>query len=286
MKIIKEIKENIYSNEYYKRVLESKSFNSSIRYLVKLSLVSALASAAIMVVVLRNLPSNIKQEISIGVAQFPGDLVVTVKNGEVSMNKKSPFAIPMPISWFDENERKHKTENLVTIDTEEQFSMEKFRSYKTFALLTKNELVVSNSTSGEVRILPVSSFGNHEITHDWLMEKEVWIYRMMPFIAVCAVVFMLIGYFIGGFLGTMFALLFYALFVWLTLKIKGIKTTYRKAYQVALHAITIVIVLHWIGIVIPIFDNILLSLIAILVVVWVNTTDKNKMKEAEVVDSK
>ncbi|MEK7585912.1 MAG: DUF1189 family protein [Patescibacteria group bacterium] len=271
MNIITEIKNSVYNPAYYQDVVSNKSFGSSVKYLAKLALISSLAISIFFAFQIPKVSKIAKEAISTSVVSYPEDLVVTMKNGNASINKPEPYIVKIPQSWQNIGDNDSSNlDNLIVINTKDDFNLETFRGYSTMVLLTKTEFISLKDSSGEIRIIPVSKFGNIEITKSWLIEKQAWIFKIMPKVAVLIIIFMYIAISIGIFLGTLFMLLFYALAIWLMSNLRKLNFSYKKSYQVGLHAVTLVVIVGIISTILSIPDNFFIRLLVLLCVVFLN----------------
>ena len=75
---------------------------------------------------LPKLPQYVAMAREKGAGFYPKDLVVTVKDGEVSTNVKEPYAIDLPFA----------PEHLLVLDT--KATAERFNEYKAFVVVGKN----------------------------------------------------------------------------------------------------------------------------------------------------
>jgi hypothetical protein len=166
MNIFKEIKSNIYDKEYYKGI-PNETFSKSIKYLFRLSLIGGLLSLVIFMVMSREMPNMIKTEVVKLVNEYPEELVITVENGQASINKEEPYMLPMSEDTkklMEESENKSTYSNALVIDTKNPFNIENFKKYNTFGLLTKEEIVFMNGDTGEIRIFPLKDIKENKQT--------------------------------------------------------------------------------------------------------------------------
>lgn len=289
MKIYTQIKNSIFNKDYYNNVVLNESFKSSLKYLAKLSLLVALFGIIIFSFFIPKITKEIKKEVSSFSSNYPEDLVVSVKNGEATINRTEPFVVKMPASFIESEDYKSlKIDNILTINTAEPFNIEKFREYSTISLLTKKELIVMQTERGDVNILPLSNLGDVEINKTLVLEKEILINKILPWVMA----FMLpIGYmliFIGLFMGTIIINFFYAVIVWALLKIKGIHLSYIKSYQVSIHAVTILLIFGMFSRFLGPLDNALTRALILAFIIYLNFDNKSnliKTKEAEEVEN-
>jgi hypothetical protein len=282
MKIFKEIKSNIYDREYYKEI-PNKPFRKSLKYLFKLCLLAGLGSLIVIGVMSKEMPNIIRTEVASVVNQYPEDLVVTFKDGLASTNKEEPVMIPIDESnkkIFEEKEGEEYS-NLVVIDTKNEFSLEKLKEYKTFALLTKENIIFSQGESGEIRIFPISDIDNLEVTKAWLLENTSKVLKKMPIIIAIITPIVYIMFVISHFVFTLLVNLFFALFIWVMSKVKNAGLDYKKSYQLGIHSSTIYVILSVLGMFLYPFNDSTIRIFAVILIIWINFFMKKETANPE-----
>lgn len=278
MKIFTNIKNSIYNKEYYRSSVMTETFGQSIKYLVKLCLVIAIVGALIFTIVVPFFGGKIKSEINSAVDSYPADLTITINNGEASINQPVPYIYKMPTE-ANTADNKSNYENLVVIDTNQSFSMDKYKEYKTYVLLTKSEIVYPENNKDGLKIMALSTFGNVVINQDWLRTKVEVIMKYLPVLLPVLFIFIFIGLFLINFIGELIILLLYALITWLILHLKGIKTSYQRAYQVSIHAVTLILILFLVSFAVSSFDNFFVKILVLAIVIIVNFDKPTEVDE-------
>lgn len=282
MKIFKEIKSNIYDVEYYKEI-PNKPFSKSLKYLFKLSLLAGLASLIIIGFMSKDMPKMIRSEVVNMVNQYPEDLVVTFEDGFASTNKEEPFMIPIQESNKELVQSKDGTDysNLLVIDTKNEFSLQKLKEYDTFALLTKENIIFSEGSGGEVRIFPLSDMDDLEITKAWLLENTSKVLKAMPVIIAIIAPIVYIMLTVSHFSFTLLVNLFFALFIWVMSKVKNAGLNYKKSYQFGIHASTIYVILSVLGMFIYPLNDFVIRTLAVILIIWINFFIKKETANPE-----
>ncbi|HEY5587926.1 MAG TPA: DUF1189 family protein [Candidatus Paceibacterota bacterium] len=287
MKIFTEIKNSIYNKKYYNTTVLNQSLRTSIKYLAKLSLLVAIIGVVIFAISIPFLSSTIKKSASSFVSSYPDDLVVSIKDGNASVNRTEPYMVKVPNDLINtDNSNSLKIENLVTINTTEPFTIDKFHQYSTLSLLTKKELVLMQSNKGEVKVMSLSDLGNIELTKTYVLEKEVLLNKILPWIMAILIPVLYVGMSLGIFIGTIIILFFYAAIVWFVLKIKGIKVSYKKAYQIALHASTLLIIFGAFSSFFSLLNNSFVRSLILIIIIYLNFDnflDATKKEESKIV---
>ena len=268
MKLLNTIKSSIYDRAFYRGLLQ-KPFKSSLGYffslVVLLSLISSVVFSFSAVPAAHSFLNSLGGKI---LDYYPDGLEVTIKDGHASTNVEEPYRLPIP------DEMKHAgnfteentgAENLLVIDTKAEFTVAQFESQKTLALLTRNEFIYKDKS--QIRIQSLDRVPNTTITKELISQFVGKAQPVLNFIVFFLPVLIFLGL---GLLysGLLTYLLFGALLVWLVAKIKKIKISYGKAYQIALHAATAGILVDWLiftfvpGAHIPLVFTVLLVLVA------------------------
>ncbi len=268
--ILIQIKNSIYNKEYYKLTVLTETFKNSVKYLSRLSLMISLVTVIVFTCFTPHVIKNIKNSFSPIVSSYPEDLNISIKDGKAYVNKSEPYYIKMPISITNVSEPKDvKFENMLVINTTEPFNLDKFKEYSTVAVLTQNE-IVSVSDSGEMKIVPLSKFKNIEITKSWIQDKQDLVYKFIPWVFVLLIILAFGGIFVFEIISGLFLTLLYAFIALGILKLKGIDLSYKKSYQVTLHAITLVLIIGAIGNFIKPINNIFIKVVLFIIIMYWN----------------
>lgn len=236
MKILNQIKNSVYNPEYYRELL-SQPASYSVKYLFKLSLIFALLF--VIGISAFFLPKMISMINSVGpgiINNYPNELEISVKEGNVSTNVQEPYFIKTPDSWKN-GEKKEKTpENLVVIDTKSEPSADNLKKYATLLLVTKN-YVIYHDNNGKITAETLEKMPNMIINKDSVTQfskkYSPYLNLFIPFIILILFVF---SFFIVAF--RMIYLLIVALFIWLIARIKKVDIGYGKSYQLGIHLMT------------------------------------------------
>lgn len=267
MNFLHQVKSSIYDPDFYS-ALASKPVGKSLKYYFELaSVIALLTTITFSVFVLPKIESFIDSFGSTIVSSFPAELEVKVREGKVSINVEEPYIVPVPKD-FEVEAKKPEYENMLVINTKESFDLEKFENYKTFAFINEGSFVYKND-SGRVTIQSLNSVPNLTINRttvsDWVSKTQPFV-RALPFmLPVLAFLAILIAY--------AFNLIYIAIvsiFVWLLMKLRKIETSYKKSFQIALHAVTLPTLLFFVFSMSGIGGFAFLPTLLLLVVVWIN----------------
>lgn len=165
-------------------------------------------------------------------AIFPDNLILTIANGHASINQPEPYFIKSPFP-------DPRMNNLVVIDTSDNFSSGDLKKYSTAVLVKKDFAVTEDSNQGKISSFAAMQ-GTTTIQKSDLTEviESVRPYFIPMVVVGGAFLFVIAGLFIAFFL-VLFHLMYLlipALGVLLLGAIRGLKLTYKESYIIALYA--------------------------------------------------
>jgi hypothetical protein len=283
MNIFLQIKNSIYNQDYYKNVVLNESLKQSIKYILKLSLILVLVLLIIFSFKIPGLITQGEKLVSTMARDFPEDLIISIKAGEVSINQPEPYVFGMPdYLQNDETTSLASNElNLLVINTTEDYSIDKFNEYQTLFLLAEKE-IVAKKDDNRLEVFSLTKVKNVDIDKNWILEKEsLFINKFLPWATALAIPFLYIALFIGFSLGALFLALWYALVVLLIFKLKKINLPYKKCYQIALHASTIVLILSLLNAYVPFFSNVIVKTFLLVIIILLNFQDQENFETQE-----
>lgn len=267
MNFHKKVKSSVYDPAYYSEVINS-SFGSSLKYFFKLIiLIAFIGSIYASFIVIPNFNSLVKNFGNELIDTYPSELEIKFKNGVVSTNVTEPYIIPVPKDEINKDYGKLKYDNLLVIDTKSDFTMEKFSSYNTVILLTKNAVV--SRDNNKITITDLKDVTNFTINHENLV---YWVNKFTPIVKVIpfAIPFAIFIGLLIFYSFNLFYLLFASLLVFILGKIRKQGLSYKKSYQVSLHALTLPLILTVLFSELKIHIFLFLPTVILLIVVWFN----------------
>lgn len=280
MQFLNNIKSSIYNPEYYKEIL-NKPFSYSFRYF--LSLAGIIAIVSTIVFSFNTVPeiNKVIGEISPNVLKYyPDNLEITVKNGIVSTNVPEPYYIKMPAEFKSEFQDSNnvstrtspdlsKIENMFVIDTLSPLTVDLFKSYKTFVLISRDSIAYYDNEA--VKIQSLGQDANGVVTKAKVAAALTGIMPFIKIIPFALVPIVFIFSLIGFILGNMIYLIFGAFVIWIFAKATKRNFTYEKSYQFGLHAITLGVILEaTIFQLYPVLEFPFLFTLLMLAIVWAN----------------
>jgi hypothetical protein len=240
MKIFTEIKNSIYSPEYYKEVLQ-KPMSYSIKYFFKFVLIFSFILAIIFSFVylpkVKIFFDNFGMQL---VNAFPSNLEVEIKNSQAFSLSPQPYFIKTP-SDFKTNNGQTNFENLITIDVNNVFDLNKFNSFNTLSVLNKDS--ISYIENNKISIQPLKGVPNFVANRENLSDFVNKVTPLLKFIYLVIPAGLFAGIYMS-FIFYLFYLIFGALVIWIILKIKKINIEYKKAYQIGIHILTPALIIN------------------------------------------
>lgn len=260
---------SISSLAYYRDVVKAP-FSFSLKYFAAFSIIMGLLLTVVTSLVI--LPPVTKFATRLATrAQilFPPDLVITVKNGELSTNVAEPLRFPIPFELFTDQTpaiSDQKQIYLMTIDTEARAA--DFPKMQSIILVTKTSLVISDERD-DYRIFSLKDFDDTTLDKPAVDQFITTLLPLLRLLPALLVTFLLGVFLVLLPLTRLLSLLLLSLLLAIAAKLMNISMTYSKLYQIGLHALTlpilIQIILTSVGLTpqIPFFNSILYLLLTL-----------------------
>lgn len=239
MNLFNQIKQSIYSPRYYSEIFK-ESFGSSLKYFLMIILLASVVQATGWIYTYVSVGQGMVRSFVDNITSvYPEELEVTIKDGIVSTNVAEPYFITIP-------ELENQSANLLVIDTKTPYSSSKFNEYKTAAWLSSDSLFVKESGEGKIRTVDLSGQKNliiNKALFDTLVSQiKPYLGLITPLVVIGSVlaVFMLNSL-------LLIYLLIPAAIIFLLLKIMKRSLSFSGSYKVALHAITLPLIISTVG---------------------------------------
>jgi len=237
MNFFTKVKNSLYDPFFYSSLKEQKLY-FSFRYFFSLI---ALLSVTIAFIFGVELAPTFSVENLKKLANFyPEELAIRIKSGVISTNVSEPYSIKENVNYSTLD--KDRYANWVVIDTKNDFSVDAFNKYDTRVLVGKSFIVIAKNRGqfewNDVSRMPDFSLSQARLLH-WI--DLIGSYHLLISLGLFVLVFLA---FFGFFTLKLLGLLIIALIIFLIGKIKKVPLSYKNSYQVALHAITIPVILH------------------------------------------
>lgn len=237
---LKIIKNNIWNSDYYEEVI-IKPLKTSFKYYFKMTFWLVLFYTAFVsifflpefILLTRNMVSHFSQS-------YPTELKVTFKDGQAFSNLTEPVVIPLAESEkkiFESIEGKiGSIENLLVIDTHNNFVLEEFDNYRSFFVLKKDALVARGADDKiEVSEIPAEMMVVSGADVRNMADKIQQIILLLAPLGVLIIYLFGISYFIF----IICFLILIALFAWLLLYIAKRDLSFKQSLAITLHACTL-----------------------------------------------
>lgn len=238
---------SLADREYYRDVMKAP-ITFSIKYLYLFAVISAMVGVVMMgmavFVSLPKIQEGVKNFKVNSLEAYPIELVIKIENGELTSNVPEPYHIS-PFKMKSED-----YDHFITIDT--KANVEDYRASRSIILLTRNAAVYPDNNTGarKAGVYQVYEFNRIQkpLVLDYTLYKNIIakiepLVNMIPlFVVGGMILFMLFAPFIGGavvFMIWLVQLLVLSLVPWLISKLFKNNYSYRKVYQLGLHALTL-----------------------------------------------
>lgn len=178
---------------------------------------------------------------------YPKDLVVTLKEGQVSTNAEEPVIIDGPETWKEILTESGSTKHVLVIDT--SATAEDFKRYNTYILVTKNSIVAQDNNG--TRVVPLDQqdrVDQEEIVIDQKFVMELitgleGILRYVPRIAATTLAMVVLFYpFAAAGLRWLWLLVYLfpmTLVMWAFSAATGKSYTYGQLYRLGIFGLTL-----------------------------------------------
>jgi len=225
---------SLTSPQYYKDLLEV-DFKFSIKYFAILAVIASMATLPNLVGPLTNDFVNQANKFVQSITDYyPDSLVVTIKEGNLSINEPEPYIVPLPDS-FEEQETEQPIENLIVIDT--KGTIDDMEKYNTIILINEKNVLINESN--KIEVFPLEGAPDTEINKEMVLElaeKTEPLINVLPYVFIVLAFIASLIYYFGI---RAIYLLVVATILLLVGSIKQLKVPFSKYYQIGIHAMTL-----------------------------------------------
>lgn len=171
---------------------------------------------------------------------YPQDLVITIKDGQVSTNVAEPLRFPIPYELFTDTPpaiSDQKQQYLITIDTNAQ--VENYKSSQSLIFITRDNLVITEDLDGSYRLFPISDIDDITIDKpqiDSLVNLLLPWFKYLPWL-LGIIIFLVFIIFLP--LLRLISLVFLSLILLVGANLLKLNLNYKKIYQIGLHSLTL-----------------------------------------------
>lgn len=232
--IFETFKKTIHNRNFYRAVAEAP-FYDAIRFYAKLAGILALIMTVGLGILLvpqgvafvrDRAPELVKK-------YYPMELVVKIEKGEATANVSMPYMIPVAGEGAIPKDSFFK--NMLVIDTTSEFDKKKFEEYKTYALLTKTD-IVTTSDHGQITIESLEKVPRVTIDQGLLFSWAEKIRGSLPVVTVVGLFITFVVVFFG-YLMYLVPLFLFALIPFCIAWLKKTPLSYGAAYKMSVYAI-------------------------------------------------
>lgn len=235
---------SLTSPAYYKDLLSVK-FGFSIKYIFILAFIAAAVTVPVTTGGLINDLRNELDKFMISTsAYYPDELVITMKDGQLSINQDEPFKFAIPEEYKKESlandSEMEDIENIVVIDPEG--TIDQLDEYKTVVLINKSNAIVRESN--KIEVYPLSDAPDGELTKNTVMgilDKLAPFVDAIPYIILVLAFILALVYYFGFRLAYLLAV---GGVLILASSARGLNLEFKKLYQIGLHAMTLPLVIE------------------------------------------
>jgi hypothetical protein len=197
---------------------------------------------------------------------YPEELVLTLEDGELSINQPLPYRIEFPSEWKEFMEMNKDLEiedinveslegyDLIMFARDSDIDASDLSVYKSIIIAGETKLYVYNPDEYEINIIPYDDFEidfvltHEEVSEGFAIAQEValeyWVFQKWFYVPLLALMFFG-GIYSAFIIGRLVQIFFFALVAWIICLVafskKGMK--YWETYRLSFHSLTPVVVL-------------------------------------------
>lgn len=235
MSFFKNILSSIYSPVFYSTIPQMP-FGSALRYFLSLILLLVFIQSIVFIPSALDIKSQVATWIDLAFTLYPDELVIKIRNGQVTTNVTEPYFIRLPAGKLD------GFENLVVIDTATPFSVSQFNQYRTFVWLTRDSIFLKGDKP-EIRTFDLSQVKDSTInkaTLNFYRDKfSPWLKFIIPIIIVGGVLLFFLSYTFR-----LLYLLLLSLLILVLAKVLKSGLNLGQAYKVGLYGMTLALLVE------------------------------------------
>ncbi len=230
---------SLTSPKYYADVVKTH-LSLSMKYFFTLTLLASIgASIYVTVPLVPKVQSAIKQGTTMVLDTFEDDLVITVKEGELSINKPEPYIIPLPEKASTDLEG--VPESLIVFDSDG--TLDDFENtYDTLVLVNSVNMLMKDDTG--IRVESLKQLPDGQLTKADLREVAAAVEPLTKYVPFVLGVFVFIGIAFSYMVFNLVHLLFVALILFLIGKSRRMQLVFSDYYQIAIHTFTLPFILQ------------------------------------------
>lgn len=230
--IFETFKKSIYGPSFYQNAAGAP-FATAFRYYVKFSLFLSIVLTIYLALTL--VPAGVafvkNRAPDLVKSYYDKTLVVKIERGVASADVPMPYFVPLKSTPGEST----SMQNMLVIDTTKEFDRKKFEEYKTYALLTKTDIITTNDND-QITIKSLRTLPSITVSQDVLLSLVQKINDSMGYIVSFGVLATFLVVFSGYFV-YLIPLLLFSLVPKVVAYLKKTPLTYASAYRMSLYAI-------------------------------------------------
>lgn len=222
---------SLVSVKYYREII-STDLRFSLKYYVVLAVLFTLVNSLFSTIqVLPKLQKGIDDALEYALDLYEDDLVITINDGILSVNKDGPYIVP-----FVGVAGATVAKNLIVFDSEAGLDDLK-DTYETLLLVNGTNILMQGPS--KVEVFPIKDFPNAEITKDSFVSLVTQIRsftKFVPYVVGVAFVLSMLFYYL---VFRLIYLVVVAVLLWVVGSLRGLSLDFSKYYKVALHTMSL-----------------------------------------------
>lgn len=230
--IFETFKKSVYSPAFYKTISEAP-FSAAFLFYIKFSLILSVVMTVYLGVTL--IPQGVSfvndRAPDLVKTYYDKNLVVNIEKGVATANVVMPYFVPLKIVPVATT----SIQNMLVIDTTADFNKKTFEDYKTYALLTRTDIITTNDND-QITIKSLRTLPSTVISQDVLLS---WVKKIQDALGYIVALGLLVTFVVVlfGYLFYLIPLLLFALVPKAVAYIRRTPLSYGAAYKMSLYAI-------------------------------------------------
>lgn len=225
---IEQWRASLTDSVWYKDIFNGTS-QLKLSYVLRLSFAGALVIATVFLFTLyTHLLPGAKLLVE---AQVPDDIVLTVKSGELSINRPMPYVVPLS----EDEKVSLGNENFLVIDTSAEATLKSPEIYRTMIFSNKTTYVMQKK-NGEISAYYYKDYPDFTFTK----ENALGILSVITSYAWILALLALIPITLWGFSKMLLISLVAAVLFWVICKMKSTQTPFKQIFAVSTYAYTVI----------------------------------------------
>lgn len=235
------LQNSLRSINYYKEIVQ-ENISFSLKYFAVLALIISVATtAAIAAPIAPKINTDINNFLDNTAKSFPQDLVITLKEGKLSLNREEPYLIPLENIFTDNSDEELQFKNLIVVDP--KGTVEDLNKYQTIILVNETN-VITRAENGEIQSNTLQGIPDREFTQSNVAEIANSVKPITNLLIGLFIVVLFAGVLVYNFIFRLVYLVVPTLFFMIAGYFRGLKIKFAGYYQLAIHAMTLPLIVE------------------------------------------